>query len=236
MITEELEIGGYRILWVRKPIRRMHLRIKPPRGEITVSSPMRASRREVAEFVSSHLAWIAAKRPGCIVDDAPPALLSGEAVPLFGELLPLSVSLAGRASALLSDGEIRLCVRVDDPEHRRTALRSLYLSEIAARAQRCLAFWCERTGLAPEEISYRAMKTRWGSCQTVRKRITLNLRLAFFDPACLEYVVLHELVHLRHANHGKGFYAMLARYMPDWRERKRLLADAARDLRGREPL
>ena len=236
MKSKEIEVGAYRILWLLKPIKRMHLRIKPPHGEIVLSTPMRVSKQEATQFVTSHLDWIREKRPDCIVRTEPPVLANGDVVPLFGEHLALSVSLARRTDAAIIDGKISLFVRDDSQKCRRAALDKLYRAELKARAAAYFQRYGEMTGLYPEQITYRAMKTRWGSCLPSKKKIALNLRLAFFAPACLEYVVLHELVHLVHQNHGKGFYAMLAQYMPDWRARKSLLAASSCALKGREPL
>ncbi|MDL2219063.1 M48 family metallopeptidase [Ruminococcaceae bacterium OttesenSCG-928-O06] len=72
-------------------------------------------------------------------------------------------------------------------------------------------------------LRVREMKTRWGSCNVKKRRITLNTRLAMMPRAAQEYVVLHEYVHFLHPNHQAGFYAELARLMPDWKARKKLL-------------
>ena len=67
------------------------------------------------------------------------------------------------------------------------------------------------------------MKTLWGSCSVNRNKVTFNQYLTKAKPACIEYVVLHELVHFLYPNHSKKFYDFLSSYMPDWKERKKVL-------------
>ena len=73
------------------------------------------------------------------------------------------------------------------------------------------------------------MKTRWGSCKVSDKVVTLNLQLIKSDIACIEQVVLHELLHFAQPNHGEEFYALLEKYMPDWKERKQYLEEKCKD-------
>ena len=67
------------------------------------------------------------------------------------------------------------------------------------------------------------MKTRWGSCNIRCKRIWISLNLAKYDEKCLDYVVLHEIVHIKEKSHNKNFYSIIENYMPDWKRRKNLL-------------
>ena len=83
--------------------------------------------------------------------------------------------------------------------------------------------WSAVMGVIPGKLAYRNMKSRWGSCQPSTGRICINVRLALYPPRCLEYVVVHELAHLLVSGHGPQFYAVLDRYLPDWREAKKLL-------------
>ena len=83
--------------------------------------------------------------------------------------------------------------------------------------------WAAVMGVTPGKLAYRNMTSRWGSCQPSTGRICINVRLALYPPRCLEYVVVHELAHLLVHGHGSQFYAVLDRYLPDWRESKKLL-------------
>ena len=83
--------------------------------------------------------------------------------------------------------------------------------------------WESTMGVKCEKLVFRDMKSRWGSCQPSTGRICINTRLALYPPECLEYVVVHELCHLKERGHGERFKALMDLYLPDWRSRRRLL-------------
>jgi len=90
-------------------------------------------------------------------------------------------------------------------------------------APQVVEYWAQVMGLPMPDIAIRRMTTRWGTCNTATKRITLNLELARRDPSLLEYVVVHELAHLIERGHNQRFYAVMEQYLPDWKQRRRLL-------------
>lgn len=83
--------------------------------------------------------------------------------------------------------------------------------------------WAPVIGVRPKVLAYRNMRSRWGSCTPDTGRVCINVRLALYPPQCLEYVVVHELCHFYVRNHGSGFQMLMDRYLPTWREAKRLL-------------
>ena len=85
--------------------------------------------------------------------------------------------------------------------------------------------WERILGVRVQKLDYRNMKSRWGSCQPETGRVCINIRLALFPPECLEYVVVHELAHIRHKNHGAAFYQLIASVLPDYKERIKLLKE-----------
>ena len=96
-------------------------------------------------------------------------------------------------------------------------------AQLKALVARLLPVWEQRIGVKAAEVRWREMVSRWGSCQVKTARITLNLRLADKSAACIEYVLVHELCHLLHPDHSPAFYAKLAIFMPDWKERRLVL-------------
>ena len=88
-----------------------------------------------------------------------------------------------------------------------------------------IAAWEPILGVKARKLSYRNMKSRWGSCQPSTGRICINTRLALYPPECLEYVVVHEMCHLLEGGHGPRFKALLDRFYPGWRHAKALLDD-----------
>ena len=123
-----------------------------------------------------------------------------------------------RNSLVLDGDKAILTVREDStPEQRETYVNEWYRKILKEEIARILPIWEERTGLYAQSWQIRNMKTRWGSCNVKTKKIRLNLQLAKKDIACLECVILHELLHLQVPNHGKDFITLMDKYMPKWR-------------------
>lgn len=108
-------------------------------------------------------------------------------------------------------------------DQERKQILAEYREILAPKIERYIKVWEERTGLYSSAWQLRDMKTRWGSCSPRSGKIRFSLRLAEKPDECIEYVVLHELAHLKVPNHGADFKALLSRYMPDWRERQKRL-------------
>lgn len=104
------------------------------------------------------------------------------------------------------------------PEAKQEARRELDL-----RLPALLRTWVPIVGREPSNISLRLMTTRWGSCTPATRRIRLNLELAWVEPQLLEYVLVHELTHLWASGHGAKFQRYMTTFMPDWKNRRRLL-------------
>ena len=102
-------------------------------------------------------------------------------------------------------------------------LKEWYRPILKAKIAELLPALEAQTGLYCSEWRVKDMKNRWGSCNITKKRIWLNLKLVQYPPECLEYVILHELIHLKVPNHSADFYAELDQYMPDWQMRRKIL-------------
>ena len=100
-----------------------------------------------------------------------------------------------------------------------------YKQEVFNKGAQLMAAWAKKMGVRPTGIKVHRMKTRWGSCNVRTGSINLNTLLACWPQECLEYIVVHELAHLQEANHSPRFHAIVERYLPQWRERKKLLED-----------
>jgi len=108
-------------------------------------------------------------------------------------------------------------------EEERKELVKRYRKILKPKLEEYLAFWERQTDLYPEKWQMRDMKTRWGSCNPRTRKLWFSVGLAEKRDACIEYVVLHELAHLKIANHGADFKAFLSHFMPDWRARQKEL-------------
>ncbi|MDQ2950726.1 MAG: M48 family metallopeptidase [Chloroflexota bacterium] len=185
---------------------------------------------EVRSFVTSRIDWVRRKRAMFAAHerDAPRQLVSGETHYLAGRPFRLEViERDGPAAVLLRDDQtIQLTVRRgSDAATRAAVLERWHRVLLGAEIARLVAAWEPVIDVQVSGWTQRRMKTRWGTCSIGPRRICLNTELVKKSRACLEYVVVHEMVHLLRRRHDDRFKAHMDRFMPDWRLRRASLND-----------
>jgi predicted metal-dependent hydrolase len=224
---KRITAGGIEAVLVRKAVKNVRVTVLPPDGTVRVTAPKRFPEALIIAFLTEKADWIRthAARMREKHRDEPRSFVTGETVRVFGVPCPLIVKDGQKKNAVLLDGErIVLAVKSGSTREKRKALLDAWLRErLKTEILHDLPLWSERTGLVPSGWTVRDMTSRWGSCNTKTGRITLNLQLAHFPSICLEYVILHELAHLKVHGHGPDFKAILSEYMPDWKARRNLL-------------
>ncbi|WP_345889040.1 SprT family zinc-dependent metalloprotease [Shewanella algae] len=152
-------------------------------------------------------------------------MISGECHYLWGRRYRLNlVERSGKHEVKLGRGRLHLYVNTATTlENKALVLSSYYRERLKARIAELLSEMESKIGVTAADWGIKKMKTKWGSCNTQTKRIWLNLELAKKPPECLEYILVHELVHLLERNHNERFKTYMDRLLPDWRERKVLL-------------
>ncbi len=196
---------------------------------VTVRAPRGTGAAEIAGLVREKAGWIVEKRrmfADLPPPPPPPRYVSGESHLYLGRPYRLQINEGRRQGAALDGDTLRLCSR--DPgsaEHNEALLREWYRGRarevFSARLDAC----CPRAaalGIARPPLKIRLMKRRWGSCSS-KGSILLNLRLIQTPVPCIDYVLFHELAHMKELNHGRAFYALLAQMLPDWRARRQAL-------------
>ena len=220
-------IDGLCVIIVRKSIKNMHLRVLSPDGEIQITAPNRLSVSQIDRFVREKRGWIEARQQQLAERPAAtnPAFADGQTVYLWGGSYTLRLEEASRGRSALQRGqEIVLSVHPeDDTSQRESLLNDFYREALSNQIAARLPLWEARTGLHPSAWQIKNMKTRWGTCNTATRKIWLNLQLAKQPPVCLDYVIAHELTHLRYPGHGQDFQAFLTRAMPNWPEVRKTL-------------
>ena len=215
-------LEGIEIKLDKKRIKNIYIRIKPPAGDVVISAPLHMRDEDIYIFAESKLAWIKKHRRK-YEGAADRLLVSGEKLYLWGRAYALVIK-EGRGRAEASGESIVIYAPQGSSfEQRQAELNSLYRRELSQKISELAPLWEQRTGLFADEWRVRDMKTRWGSCNTVRKRIWLSLKLAEKPVCCLEYVIVHELCHLLVPNHGADFKVLMDRFYPDWKKVKKLL-------------
>ena len=220
-------IDGLCVTIVRKSIKNMHLRVLSPDGEIQITAPNRLPLSQIDRFVREKRGWIEARQQQLAERPAAtnPAFADGQTVYLWGGSYTLRLEEASRGRSTLRRGqEIVLSVHPeDDTSQRESLLNDFYREALSNQIAARLPLWEARTGLHPSAWQIKNMKTRWGTCNTATRKIWLNLQLAKQPPVCLDYVIAHELTHLRYPGHGQDFQAFLTRAMPNWPEVRKAL-------------
>jgi predicted metal-dependent hydrolase len=217
----------------KKNIKNMHLSVKPPNGKVTVSAPLNMRDETIERFVRTKAGWIKRQVEKLVTQprQSMREYLSGETLYVWGTQYFLRVEYGtGKNSLLLSGDKAVLTVREKSTVVQRARfVREWYRSILKKEIERVLPKWEDRTGLVCDAWQTKYMITRWGTCNIKKRKIWLNVQLAKKTPDCLEYVILHELVHLVEKHHNNAFISLMDKYMPYWRETKRALNDQILD-------
>ncbi|SDX70850.1 M48 family metallopeptidase [Nitrosomonas halophila] len=222
-----LEIGPITMQLHRKAIKNLHISVLPPDGRVRVSAPESMTETAIRMAVISRLPWIKkqqsdfAKQPR----QSDREMVSGECHYLWGKRYRLNVvERSGRHEVRVGRGKIHLYVNPGTSLENKALVLSAYCRVgLKARIVSLLEYWQSKMGVEAASWGVKKMKTKWGSCNTEAKRIWLNLELAKKPPECLEYILVHELVHLLERKHSERFKAYMDKFLPDWKERRNLL-------------
>ena len=217
----ELTLDGVNIEFVRKRIKNIYVRVLPPLGQVRISAPLRMNESSIREFVLSKLTWIRRhqKRMRANTPQAPQGFADGEEFALWGKPKRVRFFPVGGRRRIFLRGEfidVHACVS-DSSEIRRQLFEKLLRRELEREIQRLLPLWCPVIGVSMPTFSIRRMRTRWGSCSPTTLRVRFALHLAEKPVRFLEYIVVHELVHLLECSHNGRFTAYMDKFLPDWR-------------------
>jgi len=218
----EILIGDLAVEVVRKQIKHLHVGVYPPAGRVRVAAPLRLDDAAVRLAVTSRLGWIRRKQKGFARQDrqSQREMVTGESHYFQGRRYLLEVKRCdGRPGVrLVGPARMELCVASGaDRDQRDAVLQRWYRRELRKLLPPMLAKWEARVGKPVAEVRIRRMKTRWGSCNADAGRIWLNLELIKKPVACLEYVLVHEMVHLHVRHHNERFLEWMDALMPTWR-------------------
>jgi predicted metal-dependent hydrolase len=218
-----IELDGITIDVVRKRIKHVHLSVHRTRG-VRISAPLRASLDAIRLFATSKLDWIR-KHQARLQAHAPelrPRYVDRETHLVWGSAYSLEVIEEEAApSVQVRDAALTLRVRPGaDCATRAAVVGGWYRQQVTAEVPALIRKWEPRLSVAVSGFSVRRMTTRWGTCNVRRRSIRLNAELARKPRECLEYVVVHEMVHLIEPSHNARFTGLLDRFMPEWRHHR----------------
>ena len=216
-----IEIRDIEVEVVRKDIKHLHLGVYPPDGRVRVAAPLRLDDDAVRLAVITRLHWIRRKRAEFQGQDRQSRrdFVSGESHYFEGRRYRLDVVVSGGPTGVRIRNNAWMEMRVRPSTHRdarEAMLYRWYRARLRERIPGMVAKWEPTIGVTVAEWRIRRMKTRWGTCNREAARIWLNSELAKKPLSCLEYVVVHEMVHLVERGHGERFRRIMDRVMPGW--------------------
>lgn len=220
--SRSFQVRGIKVEVVRKDIKNLHLGVYPPMGRVRLAVPLVINDEAVRLAVIDKLGWI--KRQKSKFAQQPRQsqreMVNGESHYFQGKRYRLRVHEVDAPARVAVRGiaSLDLFVRPGaSAAQREDVLTRWYREQLKARVPALLEKWQPILGVEASHWGVKKMKTKWGSCNTEAKRIWLNLELAKKPAICLEYIVVHELVHLLERRHSDRFTALMDEFLPNWR-------------------
>jgi predicted metal-dependent hydrolase len=215
----QIKLGDIAVDIVLKDIKNVHLSVHPPFGRVRISAPSRMSVDTIRVFAISKLAWIKEQRKKLREQkrETPREYSNRESHYLWGKRYLLEV-VEGKASGIALNGNrMVLTVRADaETSSKSQIIAQWYRDQIKMAAASLIAKWEPLLGVEVARVFVQRMKTRWGGCNSRSRTIRLNTELAKKPRDCLEYIVVHEMVHLIQPTHNAQFVALMDEFMPKW--------------------
>ena len=210
---------------IRKNIKNIHLSVHPPDGRVRLSVPKRMDDDAVRTFVISKLSWINKHKKKYSLQErqAEIEFLSGESHYFLGSRYILNIiETTGKQRVQLRDDKyIDLYVRENSTKEKREKIMlEWYRQKLKMLIPGYIEKWENIIGVRVNDWGVKLMKTRWGTCNIRDKRIWINLELAKKNVTCLEYIVVHEMVHLLERYHNDVFKGYMSEFLPNWKSIK----------------
>lgn len=230
-----MKVGNVNMRIVRKEVKHLRLAVCPPSGEVVITAPLAMDEEAVRLAAVQRLSWIHDRRREFEDQERQSRRTyeSGETHYFLGLRYRLKVVYIrpGSPYSMERKGKsLMMNVYADTPAgNREELLHAWYRRQLRAIVTPLLEQWCKRLELETPVLTIRKMKTKWGSCAPDARRIQLNTDLVKKPFLCIEYVVLHELIHFFEANHTPRFQTLLTAHMPMWEHLKDVLNQAPLD-------
>ena len=220
-MNKVIKLGDIACDVVLKDIKNIHLSVYPPMGKVRISAPLRMKIDTIRVFAISKLAWIKKERNKLKAQnrETPREFLNRESHYVWGKRFLLKVTEKETTpNIFLKVKTMALQVRPGtDTKKKREITKEWYRTLLKEAIPPVIAKWERKMNVTVNKFEVRKMKTKWGSCTPTAKTIRLNLDLAKKPPECLEYIIVHEMVHLFEPTHNARFVALMDKFMPKWK-------------------
>lgn len=220
----QINLGNINIDIIAKDIKNVHLAVLPPLGRVRISAPKRMNLETIRMFAITKLSWIKRQQSKMLKQEREGVknYVNRESHYFLGKRYLLKVvEVNHKPTVLLNHSNIVLNIKPNfSPEQRQILLQEWYRFKLKETAVKIIKKWERKMNVEVGELAIRKMKTRWGSCNQQSKKIHLNLELAKKPLQCLEYIIVHEMVHLLERKHGERFVACMNKFLPNWKSYK----------------
>ena len=221
-------VAGIEVELVQKDIKNLHLAVYPPDGRVRLAAPMDVNEKTLELYVASKIPWIRKQqRKFASIDrQSPRQYVNRESHYYLGKRYLLRVHETDhpyRYPKVECKTKTYLDLYVKEnysAEQRAELMKEWYRKKLKDILSELVPKWERTLNVKANRIKTHAMKTKWGSCNTENGTILFNIELAKKPIECIEYVVVHELLHLKERNHNDIFIAYLERHLPNWKHLK----------------
>ena len=226
-MVSRIDLGEIPIDVVRKDIKNIHLSVNPPDGKVRISAPSRIDLDTLRVFAISKLAWIKKEQRKMREQEreTPREYVERESHYLWGKRYLMDiVEVEQPPSVEVKHKKLVLSVRPGASEQkRREVMDEWYRVCLREKAAPMISKWESRLNVKVKRLFVQRMKTRWGSCNPERGYVRINTHVAKKPAECLEYLIVHEMLHMIEPTHNANFIALLEKHMPQWEHLRRLL-------------
>jgi predicted metal-dependent hydrolase len=220
-MATQLKLGDIAVDVLLKDIKNVHLSVYPPRGRVRISAPKRMHLDTIRVFAISKLGWIKQQQRKLREQEreTPREYLDRESHYVWGKryLLRMVEERVEPKVVLKHSQMILRSGSETNHESRQAIIAQWYRDQIRSTVPDLIAKWEPIIGVKVKRIFVQKMKTKWGSCYPASGSIRLNTDLAKKPRECLEYILVHEMVHLLERRHNERFRGYMDRFMPHWR-------------------
>ena len=228
MTTKTITLQKLKISTTRKDIKNIHLGVYPPDGKIRASIPLKTSDETLRLFLISKTSWIKKQQVKFLQQErqSKREYVSGESHYLFGNRYRLNVIDTNESPKIKIHKKTHLNLYVKSNtslQQKEKLFERFYRLELEKIIPKLLKKWGKKVGVDVNQVKIRKMKTKWGTCDAKKKQILLNLEMAKKPPHCIDYVFVHELVHMIERNHTDRFIELLESAYPKWKKSKQEL-------------
>ena len=217
-----------------KRIKNIYIRVKPDLN-IYVTAPKRVTKKYIYELIEKRKDWIEEKKEDIkkksIYDISKKELVSGDEIYYLGRRYLLKVVKSREENIILDGKMMYMYINIKEKEEfknsdirrKHNLLDIWYKKEALKLFDTLLKKYCSIMNLEINSFTVKKLKSKWGSCDVIKKHITFNSELMKYPQSAVEYIVIHELAHLIEANHSKKFHNIVSLYMPEWKKKKKIL-------------